>query len=262
MSFAWPTRNRRIPLKFWAILGLVVVGFGITAVTAGMEPSRFKDAGPHFADLVKHLVTPPNWPYLSTLGGGLLETVGMAFLASVVAILVATPFSILMARNTTPSLWIAYPLRIFAAILRAIPDLLWALAFVAAVGLGPVPGIAALVVTTIAYLAKFHQESLDVVAPGPIEGIASVGASGLARRWFGVLPQAVPDFVGQWVYSLDSNVRAATILGIVGAGGVGFDLSNAVKLQQYDRLGPLILSFYIIVTILDRLSDRLRRRVI
>jgi phosphonate transport system permease protein len=246
----------------WASLAVAIIGFGSTAVTAGMEPSRFRDAGPRFADLLRHLLTPPDWQFMPTLGGGLLETVGMAFLASAVAILIATPLSILMARNTTPSLFIAYPLRILAAILRAIPDLLWALAFVAAVGLGPVPGIAALVVTTIAYLAKFHQESLDVVANGPIEGIASVGASGFARRWFGVLPQAVPDFVGQWVYSLDSNVRAATILGIVGAGGVGFDLSNAVKLQQYDRLGPLILSFYIIVTILDRLSDRLRRRVI
>jgi len=262
MKYAWPTLNGQVS-RSWLAMGIgAFVVLGGTAATAGMEPGRFRDAGPHLADLVGHLLTPPDWQFLGPLGAGLVETVGMAILASCVAIVVAMPLAILMARNTTPWLFIAYPLRVFTAVLRAIPDLLWALAFVAAVGLGPVPGIAALIVTTVAYLAKFHQESLDVVASGPIEGIASVGANGLARRWYGVLPQAVPDLVGQWVYSLDSNVRAATILGIVGAGGVGFDLSNAVKLQQYNRLGPLILSFYIIVTTLDRVSDRLRRRVI
>ena len=261
MKYAWPTPNRRLPRTVFGFGFGAILALGATASTAGMEPGRFRDAGPHLADLIGHLITPPDWQFFGSLGAGLLETVGMAILASCFAILVAMPLAILMARNTTPSLFVAYALRVLTAVMRAIPDLLWALAFVAAVGLGPVPGIAALIVTTIAYLAKFHQESLDVVALGPVEGISSVGANGLARRWFGILPQAVPDLVGQWVYSLDSNVRAATILGIVGAGGVGFDLSNAVKLQQYNRLGPLILSFYVIVTILDRLSDRLRRQV-
>jgi phosphonate transport system permease protein len=213
------------------------------------------------AELLKNLWAPWDMSYVRTLFWLILDTLGMAILASVLAIVISVPLAFLSARKTTPWLGIAFAVRAILAFLRAIPDLVWALAFVSATGLGPIPGVSALTVTTIAFLAKFHYESIDVVSQGPIDGIAAAGGGWLAQRFYGVLPQATPDFVGQWVYSVDSNVRSATILGYVGAGGIGFDFSNAIRVLDYGRIVMITLSIFIVVTIFDRLSDLLRRRI-
>jgi phosphonate transport system permease protein len=227
-----------------------------------MVPSTFDNAIPRFFGVLKLFAVVPQWSYLPELGGLMLDTVAIAFLASILAAVLAFPMGLLMAKNTTVSMVVAYPLRIIAAIIRAIPEVVWAIAFVAATTPGPIPGVLALAVTTLGFLAKFHQLSFDVVDSKPLEGLSAQGAKGFATRWFGVLPQAFPDLLGQWLYAIDSNVRSATILGIVGAGGIGFDYSEATRLAKYERLILIIPAIYLVVTLLDRLSARVRSRYI
>lgn len=256
----WPTRTGAPPLA--AVLTLVglLLGLWLLAGTAGMAPDSFKDAGPRLLDVFKSFLVLPDFKYLPELGWQMLDTVGIAFLASVIAALLSFPVGLMMAKKTTPGLWIAAPLRLFASIVRAIPEVVWAIAFVAATETGPIPGVLALAVATFGFLCKFHQLSFEVVDDKPLEGLAAQGASGFATRWFGVLPQAFPDLLGQWLYIMDSNVRSATILGIVGAGGIGFDFHEAARLLKYDKLILIVPAVYLVVTVLDRLSSRIRAR--
>jgi phosphonate transport system permease protein len=242
-------------------VGLLIV-LVLLAGPTGMVPATFDNAIPKLFGVLKSFIVVPQWSYLPELGGLMLDTVAIAFMASVLAAFLAFPMGLLMARNTTVSMFVAYPLRVLAAIIRAIPDVVWAIAFVAATSPGAIPGVLALGITTLGFLAKFHQLSFDVVDPKPIEGLSAQGASGFATRWFGVLPQAFPDMLGQWLYTIDSNVRSATILGIVGAGGIGFDYSEATRLTKYERLILIIPAIYLVITLLDRLSARVRGRFI
>jgi phosphonate transport system permease protein len=146
--------------------------------------------------------------------------------------------------------------------MRALPDLVWALVFVSAVGLGPLPGVMALAFVTVGFMGKFFAENIEVVNQDPVEGVAAHGANWLQLSTFAHLPQAVPDFIGSTLYILDHNLRASAILGLVGAGGIGYDLVMAMRLFDYDRLLPIALAIYLVVTLLDRMSDQIRSRVI
>ncbi len=248
-------------MALWLPLCIILLLIG-TSSSAGLTPSNFAGTGARMSDLLKSLWVKPDWSYVPHLSVLLLDTLAMAILGSVLAIVISVPLAFLASRKTTPWFGIAVVVRVILALARAIPDLVWALAFVAATGLGPIPGIAALTITTVAFLAKFHYESFEVVDQRPIDGIAAHGGGWLAQRFYGVLPQATPDLVGQWAYSVDSNMRSATILGYVGAGGIGFDFSNSIRLLQYDRIGLIVFSIFLVSTTFDRLSSVLRRRMI
>jgi phosphonate transport system permease protein len=120
----------------------------------------------------------------------------------------------------------------------------------------------ALALVTVGFMGKFFAEAIEVVDHKPVEGVAAHGAGWLQVRLFAMLPQALPDFIGTVMYILDHNLRAATILGLVGAGGIGYDLVMSMRLFQYDRLMLIALAIYLVVTLLDRLSDQLRSRII
>jgi phosphonate transport system permease protein len=124
------------------------------------------------------------------------------------------------------------------------------------------PGVMALSFVTVGFMGKFFAESIEVIDARQIEGVAAHGAGWMQLRTFAFFPQAFPDFVGTVMYILDHNLRAAAILGLVGAGGIGYDLVMAMRMFDYNRLLPIALSIYVVVTVLDRLSDRFRRRLI
>jgi phosphonate transport system permease protein len=153
-------------------------------------------------------------------------------------------------------------MRTLLSFMRALPELVWALVFVSAVGLGPLPGVMALAFVTVGFMGKFFAESIEVVDAKPIEGVEAHGAGWLQVRTFAYLPQAMPDFIGSTLYILDHNLRAAAILGLVGAGGVGYDMVMAMRLFDYDRILSIAVAIYLIVALLDRLSSHFRSRVI
>jgi phosphonate transport system permease protein len=213
-------------------------------------------------DFASNLLVAPDWEYLPTLGANMLQTMEMTFLATSIALVISLPLGVMAAKNASPHPAIFHATRNLLTMMRALPELVWALVFVSAVGLGPLPGIMALSFVTIGFMGKFFAESIEVVDSRQVEGVVAHGASWLQLRTFAHFPQAFPDFVGTVMYILDHNLRAAAILGLVGAGGIGYDLVMAMRMFDYGRLLPIAISIYVVVTLLDRASDKFRRRLI
>jgi len=227
-----------------------------------LNPRSLAGAGARLLEFLGHLCVRPDWSYLPDLGQRMLETIEMAVIATVIALVLSFPLAVLSARTVSPHPLLFAAGRSLLSLIRALPELVWALVFVSAVGLGPLPGILALAVVTVGFMGKVFAEAMEVVDPRPVEGVSAHGA----RRWqvlgFAVLPQALPDLLGSTLYVLDHNVRAAAILGLVGAGGIGYDMVMAMRLFEYDRLVLIGAAIWLCVTLLDRASHRLRSRII
>jgi phosphonate transport system permease protein len=234
----------------------------VSASLVEMDLIRLFAAIPRMFEFAGHLLVMPDWEYLSTLGGNMLQTIEMTFLATSIALVISLPLGVMAAANASPHPLVFHATRNLLTLMRALPELVWALVFVSAVGLGPLPGIMALSFVTVGFMGKFFAESIEVVDSRQIEGVAAHGASWLQLRTFGIFPQAFPDFVGTVMYILDHNLRAAAVLGLVGAGGIGYDLVMAMRMFDYNRLLPIALSIYMVVTLLDRMSDKFRRELI
>ena len=259
----WPTPDGLPPRLLWISLGVVLVLLILSAPLVEFNlwflVGKMDETG---AFILRMFAQPLPLDYLPQLGEKMLETLEMALLATILASLISLPLGLLAARNSTPHPWVGQITRDVLSFFRALPELVWALVFVSAIGLGPFPGILAIAVVSIGFMAKFFAEAIEVTEKGPAEGIAATGADRMQMRWYALLPQAMPDFVGTLMYVLDHNIRAATVLGIVGAGGIGFDLVNSIRYFEFDRLLMILLAIYLAVTIVDRLSDKLRDKII
>ncbi|MBI5419992.1 MAG: phosphonate ABC transporter, permease protein PhnE [Deltaproteobacteria bacterium] len=258
----WPTRNGLPPLA--AVVGLLVVAGGLvrSAPLAEIDFVHLVRSIPRMVDFIGHILIVPDWAYLPELGKKMLETIEMTLLGTGIALGLSLPLGILAAKNTSPHPAVFHAVRSLLSFMRALPELVWALVFVSAVGLGPLPGVMALAFVTVGFMGKFFAEAIEVVDARPVEGVSAHGAGWLQLRTFAHLPQAMPDFIGSTMYILDHNLRAASILGLVGAGGIGYDMVMAMRMFDYDRILLIALAIYAVVTLLDRASDRFRARVI
>jgi phosphonate transport system permease protein len=246
------------PVLTAALLGLLLAG---TARSVEISVGHMVASIPRMTGFLGKILVMPDWRYLPELGLKLLETLEMTFMATVLAALVSLPLSFLAARNTSPAPAVFHAARGVLSLTRALPEMVWALVFVSALGLGPLPGIMALTFVTIGFMTKFFAEALEVVDARPVDGVAAHGAGWLQVRTFAYLPQAWPDCVGSVMYILDHNLRAATLLGLVGAGGIGYDMIMSMRLFDYNRLVLIAVAVYLMVTLLDRISDRFRARL-
>jgi phosphonate transport system permease protein len=244
------------------VLIISILLLAISAPAVELDLGRIVSAIPRMINFTGNLLVMPEWSYLPSLGKNILQTVEMTFLATSIALVISLPLGILAAKNTSPHPAVFHVTRNALCLMRALPELVWALVFVSAVGLGPLPGIMALSFVTVGFMGKFFAESIEVVDQRQVEGVVAQGASWLQLRTFAHFPQAFPDFVGTVMYVLDHNLRAAAILGLVGAGGIGYDLVMAMRMFDYGRLLPIALSIYLVVTLLDRTSDHFRMRMI
>jgi phosphonate ABC transporter permease subunit PhnE len=192
----------------------------------------------------------------------IIETIQIAIIGTIGAILASLPFALLAARNISPHPVIYQITRVFLNINRSIPVLIWALIMVSAVGLGPFAGIMALIIGSIGSTAKLYAESFEQIDPHQVAAVRATGASRLQVFNFSVLPQAFPLLATYSLISFEHNVRDSTILGIVGAGGVGFIIQKYTALFQFQRLMGAVIIIAIMVTIIDRISDHVRKRII
>jgi len=202
-----------------------------------------------------------SWDHLEILRS-MLETVTMAFLGTLLASVVALPLGFLGARNVIPSVVFRFLTRRVFDVFRGLDQLIWALVFVRAMGLGPIAGILAIFVADTGVLAKLYSEAIENTERGQIEGIRSTGASGLITLRLGVLPQVLPVMLSQALYQLESNSREATILGLVGAGGIGLRLSERIQINAWDQVAYIIVLILITVAAIDFISKRIRSRLI
>ncbi|MDT8426657.1 MAG: phosphonate ABC transporter, permease protein PhnE [Methyloprofundus sp.] len=262
MSWYWPTRNGRPPSV--AVVGVIVISalLVISATTVEISFSKIIQSMPRMFDFMRHLLVEPDWGYLPQLVKKMLQTLEMTLLGTAIAVFISMPIGILAAKNSSPHPLIYRAMRDILSFIRALPELVWALVFVSAVGLGPLPGVMALAFVTVGFMGKFIADSIEVVSPRAIEGLNATGCTHLQSIFYAMLPQAVPDFIGSLLYILDHNLRAAAVLGLVGAGGIGYDMVMSMRLFNYERIFMIAFSIYLLVTLLDRLSDILRQRAI
>jgi len=262
LNWYWPTPNGRPPTA--AIVGLIatVALLAMSATTVEMSFLKIIASMPRMFDFMGHLLVTPDWDYLPQLVEKMLQTVEMTLLGTAIAVLISMPMGILAAKNSSPHPVVYRLMRDLLSFIRALPELVWALVFVSAVGLGPLPGVMALAFVTVGFMGKFIADSIEVVSPHAIEGLNATGCTHWQSIFYAMLPQAVPDFIGSLLYILDHNLRAATVLGLVGAGGIGYDMVMSMRLFNYERIGMIAFSIYLLVTLLDRLSDVLRQRAI
>ncbi len=191
----------------------------------------------------------------------MLITVQIAVCGTVLAVIFAIPLSILCSENLVPW-WVHQPTRRLMDAFRAINEMVFAMLFVVAVGLGPFAGVLALFIHTTGVLAKLYSEAVEAIEPGPVEGVRATGASGLQEVIYGVLPQVIPLWISYSLYRFESNVRSATVVGMVGAGGIGVVLWETMRGFQFQQTCTIMIVIVVTVTLLDIASQQIRKRFI
>lgn len=258
-AFGPSPRQRLLRAAAWGLLVLgTLAGFAWVELT----PGRLFNG---FAELIRvaGLMLPPNpGAFPLELVWALAETLAMAIAGTLIAALLAVPLGFLAARNLIPLAPFRFGLRRIFDVLRGVDQLVWALIFVRAVGLGPLAGVLSIIVTDTGTLAKLYSEALENTDKRPVEGVRAAGGDTLHAARFGLLPQALPMMLANALYIFESNVRSSTILGIVGAGGIGFQLSDRIRALRWDEASFIILMILATVAVIDAGSAALRRRLL
>ncbi len=242
------------------IIGLVIAGIIAMSYNIDANPVEFVEGIPNLVIVVKEMAeVEPD--LFATAFLSMLETIEMAFIGTVVGVVIALPLSLLAARNLNRKL-IYVPLRGILAAARTFPSILWAILFVIMVGLGPFAGVLAIIMYTIGFIAKLQYESIEAVDSDPVEAVNSIGVSKWQLIRHVVIPESAPHLISQVLYMFDYNVRQTSILGLVGAGGIGFYIINYIKFFEYGKAAVFMLVVLITVLIIDFVSVKIRDKYI
>jgi phosphonate transport system permease protein len=255
----------RAPRTSWRAWAAAAVYAGLllyAAISFGLLGAQFVSGLPELGKSLLMMLPPSGFEYLPTFLRSIAETVAMAFLGTLLAAVFALPVAFLAARTTLPVRVLQFGFRRFADSLRTLDYLIWALVFVRAIGLGPMAGILAIAVVDLGTLIKLFSEAIDNAERGPVEGVRAAGGSRLDEIRFGILPQVIPNILSAALYMWESNTRSATILGVVGAGGIGYYLSDRLRVYEWGQSALIILLIIGAVVLIDFISSRLRRRLI
>ncbi|MFP7169743.1 phosphonate ABC transporter, permease protein PhnE [Terribacillus sp. 7520-G] len=205
---------------------------------------------------------PPDWGYFLEIIDPMLETIRMAVIGTTFGAIIAVPIILLCANNVNPIPWISYPARFVLNLIRTVPELLLAAVFVAIFGLGMIPGIFALTIFSVGIIAKLTYESIEGIDKGPMEAMTAVGANKAQWITFSIIPQAAAYFVSYVLYTFEVNIRAAAILGLVGAGGIGLLFDSNLGFFNYPNVNTLVFATLIVVVIIDFISNKLREKLL
>lgn len=244
------------------LIGIVIVIIYYWAVSGtGASPVAFAKGLPNMIDFVRRMF-PPDITNLGRLLGKAVETLQMAIVGSGIGALLALPLSFLAARNIMHNKFIYHTVRTFFDMCRGINEIVWGLIFVAMVGLGPFPGVLALAAHVTGALGRYFSEAIETVDPESIKAIISTGASKIQVITRGIIPQVKPLFMNYFLYYLENNFRAATVLGLVGAGGIGMELLTSMRLFKNQEVLTILIIMVLMVMAIDRFSAYLRKHVI
>jgi phosphonate transport system permease protein len=239
---------------------LIIAALIVSAVlTEASATDLVSGMGQFFNILVK--MSHPDWAYFPTIIQPLLETIRMALVGTLIGTVLAVPFAILSSRNIIKNSFVRGLVRLISNLIRTLPDLLLASLFAAIVGFGPIAGVLTLVVFSFGQMAKLLYESIETIDQGPIEAMTSVGANRIQIIVFAVLPQVVNSFLSNYLYTFEVNIRSSTVLGYVGAGGVGQLLNTTMSMFRYDRSAVIILGILVVVALIEFLSNYLRGKL-
>jgi phosphonate transport system permease protein len=248
-----------LTLRLVALLALVLIILQ-SAIVVRARPQDLITGVFGMADIIRRAI-PPDFAEINKIWWPTLETVDIAIFGTVGGVLLALPLAILAAANVTPSCFLYYAARGAIGIARSVPDLVWALLFVTAVGLGPFPGALALAVHSVGMLGRLFAETIEHMEMAPIDALSLTGARRLQVFTHGVIPSVLPSLTGIMLYRLDENIRSSLVLGFVGAGGIGFELLSAMNLFQYRLVSLYLIVTFVLVLAAERLSAVVRARL-
>ena len=244
----------------YSLVAVIVLGISYHLLVIETDWARMGSLG-EIADNVVGLL--PNLAFIPKILVPLLETAVMAFWGTLLAVIMSVPVAYISATTTTPSMLLAFPLgKAIIVGSRSTHEIIFALIFVAALGLGPLPGIIALACRSIGFMSKTSAEAIENIDRRPVEAIVSTGAGKISRFLFGVVPQVLPIFLGNAIFQFDINIRRAAILGMVGAGGIGLYFSEQMKSYNYGNAGACVLAVVILVVVGEVISNRIRTKLI
>jgi phosphonate transport system permease protein len=237
-----------------AIIAVCLVALGITGF---FDAERFADGIPAMAQLFSEMV-PPDFSRWRSWLKPLLDTLAMSIAGTALAVLLSLPLALLAAPNISPHPVIQHVTRTLLAFLRSVPEIIMGILFVAAVGCGALPGVLALALHSVGMVGKFYAEAIEHVDPKPLEAARAAGATRFQVITHAVLPQVLPQLSDITIYRWEYHFRASAVLGIVGAGGIGFELIAALRLMSYDQVSAILLAILACVLVVDGIGARLR----
>ena len=241
-----------------AAVALVLVSMGEVAPSV----SQLIDGTPKMMNLLDRML-PPNTDgdFLQRVGLRIVETFQIALVGAAIGILISLPIAWMAARGVSPIGPFGYVFKAFVSLLRTVPDLVWALLFVATVGLGAVAGTLTIVVDTIGFCGRFFAEAIEDAEKEPQEALSVIGANRATILFGAILPDAAPSMINASLFALEKAVRSSVVLGLVGAGGIGQELKVAFDLFQYPNASTIILVIFVMVLLMEYATDRLRARL-
>ncbi len=249
--------GRRQTMLVSAVLAVCLAAL---AITGFFDAGRFAEGIPALAQLASEMV-PPDFSRWQSWMRPLLDTLAMSIAGTILAVVLSLPLALLAAPNTTPSAALGHLARLVLSFLRSVPELILGIVFVAAVGFGALPGVLALALHSVGMVGKFYAEAIEHVDPRPLEAARTAGATRLQVITHAVLPQVLPQMADITIYRWEYHFRASTVLGIVGAGGIGFELIAALRLIAYDQVSAILLTVLACVVVVDSLGAALRQRL-
>jgi len=252
------------PQWSWKTLTTIgVFSFVLVFVVNDLEIDFIKlvaDSSKYFGDIISRML-PPDFSNLNQLIYAMFETIEIAFLGTFIAIVLSIPLGLFSARNLAPNYFVYLICKTIVIFFRAIPEFIIAMILVIAIGFGAMPGVLALGLHTMGFLAKFYAEDIEHINKGPIDALKSSGATKSQIISYGVIPQILPSFVANNLYILDRNVRMATMLGIVGAGGIGYELQSSFRMFEYERVSAIIILIFLTIFMIDCVSAFIRSKI-
>ncbi len=234
----------------WAVVGV------------GIRWDRLLNLPERLIDIFGRMFLPPDWSFLPVAVDAMVESIAMAWVGTMIGAALSLPMGFLAARNVSGG-GLSAIARLILNVIRAVPELILAIVvFVPIAGLGAMAGALAIGIHSVGTLGKLTSEAIESIDPGPVEATRAAGASGIAQQRWGVVPQVLPEIVAFWLYRFEINLRAAAVLGIVGAGGIGALLANTLTYRRWEQAGMVVLVVIVGTIIIDQASGWLRRRII
>lgn len=239
---------------------VLAVALGALAVTGFFDAERFADAWPAVAQISSEMV-PPDFTRWRSWLRPLADTLAMSVAGTALAVAFSLPLALLAAVNTAPHALVQQTARLLLSFLRSVPEIIMGILFVAAVGFGALPGVLALGLHSVGMVGKFYAEAIEHSDPRPAEAARAAGAGPLQIIQRAILPQVLPQLADITLYRWEYHFRASAVLGIVGAGGIGFELIAALRLMAYDQVSAILLAILACVVAVDATGAALRRRL-
>ncbi len=253
--------ERRAAFRHAGLAGAIAVVCIISLwITGFFDAQRLMEGLPALGQLASEMV-PPDFSRWQSWIRPLIDTLAMSIAGTALAVVISLPLALLAAPNTSPNAVVYQGCRVVLSALRSVPEIIMGIIFVAAVGFGALPGVLALALHSVGMVGKFYAEAIEHVDPKPLEAARAAGASSFQIITHAVLPQVLPQLADITIYRWEYHFRASAVLGIVGAGGIGFELIAALRIIRYDQVSAILLTILLCVIVVDGLGAWLRKQL-